>query len=92
MSYYPPAKATFEKRNAQILHAIKRARERYDLELSIADIEGIAKMIRTQNTKRVKALSNSRVVHELKYKSKTIRVIYDKKRHTLLTFLPRGES
>lgn len=91
MSYYPKAETKFDKRNAQILHAIRRARERYGLELSIADIESLAKIIRTQTTKKVKALSNSRTVHELTYQGITVLVIYDKKRHTLVTFLPRSD-
>jgi len=90
MSYYQTAKhiSGLSKRNAEILHAIKRARERYSLELSVADIEAISKTIRTRTTERVKVLSNARVVHKLIYKQKTILVIYDKKRHTLITFLP----
>lgn len=90
MSYYQTTKNSsgIGKRNAEILHAIRRARERYSLDLSVADIEQISKMIRTQATERVKSLSNTRVMHRLNYKQKTILVVYDKKRHTLITFLP----
>lgn len=91
MSYYQTAKTQISKRTAQILHSIKRARQRYDLDLSAADIESIAKLIRTQATKRVKALTNTRVVHELECKGKTVWVVYDKKRHSVATFLPKDE-
>jgi hypothetical protein len=91
MSYYQSAKthAGIGKRNAEIFHSIKRARQRYGLELSVADIESIAKIIRTRASERVKALSNTRVVHRLTYKKKVVLVVYDKKRHTLVTFLPK---
>jgi hypothetical protein len=93
VSYYQAAKTTnFDKRNAEILHAIRRARERYGLELSVADIEGLARMIQKQATRRVRAVSNSRVIHELECRDRTVWVVYDKKRHTLVTFLPRGEQ
>lgn len=88
MTYYQTTKTAFDKRNAQILHSIKRARQRYGLSLSISDIEHIAKLIRTQATKRVKALTNTRVVHELECQGKTVLVVYDKKRHSIATFLP----
>lgn len=93
MAYYQTAKTTnFDKRNAEILHAIRRARERYGLELSVADIEDLARLIQKQATKRVKAVSNTRVIHELECQNRTVWVVYDKKRHTLVTFLPRGEQ
>ena len=89
VSYYQKDKTLtgIKKRNAEILHSIKRARERYDIELSISDIERISKIIRTQATERVRVISNTRVVHRLTYKEKTVLVVYDKKRHVIITFL-----
>jgi hypothetical protein len=89
MTYYQTTKKDIDKRSAQILHSIKRARERYGLELSIADIESIAQLIRAQKTRRVKDVSNTRVIHELDFNGITVLVVYDKKRHTLNTFLPK---
>jgi len=78
------------RKTLQRLHARRRARERYDLELTNADITRIVGAIRHGESVSTKKLTNTRTLHVVKFNEQLMRVIYDNKRHNVCTFLPIG--
>lgn len=76
------------KAENQRYHAKKRAKERYDLELNRAKLEELVSMI--QNGEAVKYDQRSLrsasyiVIYEFQY----LRIVYDRHRKTIVTFLP----
>ena len=80
------------KTKTQILHSIKRARERYGVFLSKEDIYKICKNIRNNNTISVGKdgrITNTRSFHIVEYLGNRYNVVYDRERQTLSTFLPK---
>lgn len=78
----------FPKRKAQTLHALKRADQRYDLDLSPKDLGEIKYLIQSGNSRFLKKLSNSRTKHSVIYQDQLLIVVWDKTRHQICTFLP----
>ncbi|MFA5152736.1 MAG: hypothetical protein WC554_09270 [Clostridia bacterium] len=76
------------RKTLQRLHARRRARERYDLELTNADITRIVGAIRHGESVSTKKLTNTRTLHVVNFNEQMMRVIYDNKRHNVCTFLP----
>lgn len=76
------------KRDAQRRHARRRALERYGLELGAGTRARILEAIHTGRSKLVQRQSHRVVVHDVKLDGRTVRVVYDKSRGELVTFLP----
>jgi hypothetical protein len=73
---------------AQHKHAARRAKERYDLKLTKSDIIQIISIIQDRKATASKKLTNKRTMHIVKYKDKELKAIYDKRRHSICTFMP----
>jgi hypothetical protein len=70
-------------------HAKRRAFERYGLELNKADYNACVKIIQDAQSEPILEQSNTRTWHKIKYKDKEALVVYDRKRHGIVTFLPK---
>jgi len=78
----------FTKKQAEFCHSFKRVKERYELELNKTEIKEIISLIQSNQAEFVIKESN-RVSHfRVPYKDKKLYVVYDRKRHMTITFLP----
>ena len=78
------------KKNALIHHSIKRAKQRYDLDLNEHQIREISNFISKQKKENCIFLSSqtNRVKRwAVKYNGKILPVIYDNQRHIIVTIL-----
>lgn len=72
-------------------HAIRRAKERYNISFSNEDIRVFSKLIQKQD-QSVKFIckQSNRISHwQINYNEQILYVVYDKTRHTIVTFLPK---
>lgn len=71
-------------------HAKRRALERYGITLNAHQVYEMERMIRQNKSWLISSQYNSRnrKVHELRYNGRIYRVVYDKIRHRIVTFLP----
>lgn len=76
------------KRRHCVLHVIKRARERFDLQLNGADVELIGKRIRKGRSRFLGNQSNSKTFHMMQIGGIKMIVLYDKKRSVPVTIMP----
>ena len=77
------------KAQAQRIHAKKRALERYDLDLNREKLEEIVKRIQSGVGIRMVLRQSLRISHyEMTVQEKLVRVVYDRQRKTVVTFLP----
>lgn len=76
---------------AQRLHAKKRASQRFGLALTTADLRQIAESIRRGNSTPIERQSNRVTLHRVEFKGEQYRVVYDRKRKEIVTFLPAVE-
>lgn len=83
-----------QHRNQQIKHAIGRAKERYNLDLTEEDIKEIGRII--CNNKFIREdftlLTNPNRRIQLKYKDETMWVAYCMKTNCVSTFLPKDDT
>ncbi len=77
------------KKINQKYHAKYRAKERYDLTLNKEKYQRLVEKIRGNNVIKSEKQSNRIMIHTLIFEDKIIKVVYDKKRHTVVTFLPK---
>lgn len=73
-------------------HSEKRAMERFGIKLDREARFAIHGMIHEGQTRLIQKRSLRRSIHELTYEGKLIHVVYDHKRHSLVTFLMPGWS
>ncbi len=78
------------KASAQYLHAKKRASERYGITLTKDSYRVLCKMIQDGQGKCLGKQSNRLTVWKLQLAEFPVNVVYDKERHTIVTFLPPG--
>lgn len=78
-----------QKKNALIHHSIKRAKQRYNLDLNEHQVREISNIISQQrpNCVWLSTQSNMKSRWAVKYKDVIIPVIYDKNRHIIVTIL-----
>ena len=76
------------KKAAQKLHAKKRARQRFNVEINKKDYNEIIKGIQSGKFPFVKSLSNRLSVFKITLNNTEANVLYDKSRKTLVTFMP----
>ena len=68
-------------------HTKGRLIERYEVAFNDEDLKNMKKLIMLGKTKIIKALSNSRTIHEVFYKDLNILVIYNKQYKEIATAL-----
>jgi hypothetical protein len=79
------------KQKAQRLHARRRALERYGMEVGNGTRQQIINAIRQGRSTHVESQSHRISVHDvtLAHEELTVRVVYDKHRKEIVTFLPQ---
>lgn len=78
-----------KKSVCQRIHAKRRAEERYALELNRDDLRNIVQRIQQNQATHVEKQSHRVSVFDLTYNNIDVRVVYDKNRKTIVTFLPK---
>lgn len=76
------------KAQAQRIHATKRAEERYGMTLTRDMHHQLVKMIQSGKSTVIERQSLRVSVHELMIEDEPVRVVYDRIRKTIVTFLP----
>ena len=76
------------KKKCQIKHAIKRAKERYNIYLRYEDIPEIVKLIQSEQSTLILKKSIRVSIHEVIYMNKKFVVVFDSLRENIATFLP----
>lgn len=80
------------KKNGQIKHAKMRALERYGLDLSDDEYYQIRNLITGNKSKPLHRQSNRVALHEVEWNNTKMIVVYDSKRKTIVSFLPRRRN
>lgn len=75
------------KTRAQIKHALMRAKERYNLNLTLQEYFAIRNKILRNESEPIKRKSNRASIHKVLYRDIELKVAYDTTRHTIVTFL-----
>jgi len=78
------------KKDAQRLHSIKRAAERYGSRLAGHDLAAMVKMIQSGQSRFMHKLTCTRMQHSLTYQGVDYVVVYDRTRGTICSFLPQN--
>ena len=81
------SKQHFPKEICQRAHAIARAKQRFNLELSWVDLIDIKDAIKDGKARFLKKQSNRVSLWELMVKGNLMKVVYDSKRHTVVTVM-----
>jgi len=76
-----------KKTKTLFLHAQRRLGERYGLHLTKQKQEAICNKIRSGDSVFVFKQSNRVAIHDVEYHGVLLRVVYDKERHQIVTFL-----
>ena len=76
------------KKEAERKHSKRRAYERYNFELTKEMRSRIIGIIRNQKASFLGRTSRNRTIWMVELDRKFFKVVYDKKRHELVTFLP----
>jgi hypothetical protein len=71
-----------------ITHARQRAKERYNLNISNKDIRTISYMINGGIVLAARKINQYAIIYCLHYKGKTVRIVYNKNKKCVSTFLP----
>lgn len=79
------------KAEAQAIHARKRARERHGVELGADSLRKIVDVIQSSRSRLVERQSLRVSVHDVDLDGATYRVVYDRNRKQVVTFLPPGD-
>jgi len=89
MSYYKKRKRkSLSKRKAEIHHFIRRAKQRYGMELNKQDVKRIVNKIQSGASKVLKKQSLRVAIHQVTYQGTSMIVAYDKNRSVPITALP----
>jgi hypothetical protein len=81
-----------KKTTSLLIHAKKRVLERYGIILYKDDLNHLVRMIQDGRGKFLEKESVRKTLWELKYKGTKFRVVYDKDRKAIITFLPREQQ
>jgi hypothetical protein len=76
------------KKYSETIHARRRAEERYGIKLNSKGRIAIIRMIQRGEKIRSRKLTNRLTEHILMFEDNLIRIVYDKERHNIVTFLP----
>ncbi len=85
-------KGKHSKDKAQYIHAQRRALERYDLEYTNELKEGIIAKIMNGNAAFVDRQSNRVSIFDVEVQGKSVRVVYDKQRKNIASFIPKEQK
>lgn len=77
---------------SQRKHAVRRALERYGVDLSGNDLREIVLLIQKNKSVVIATQSHTRAVHDIVYGGVRYRAVYHKKTKQISTFLPPGEE
>ena len=80
------------KRHAERIHAKRRASQRYGITLNKYQYREISKMIMKGQEFVLSRPSLARTIYLIEYMGKQMKVVYDKKRHQVVTFLPYADK
>ncbi len=80
------------KRQCEAIHSKRRALERYNLSLNRHDLRDIVSMITNNQATFLLKESNTRSHWLVVYKEKKLKLVYDKPRKMIITFLPLEEE
>lgn len=80
-----------DKAKTQRIHARKRALQRYNIDINRNDIEEIIKKINSGEAKFIEKQSLRVSIWFVEIKGKKVKVVYDKLRKTIASFLPIKE-
>jgi outer membrane lipoprotein-sorting protein len=80
------------KQKCQRLHVKNRIRERYNLNISLGQIEKIEQDIRSGNTFLIRKESEGRSIHRVVVFDKTVVVVYNKKLGNVVTALTKRDT
>jgi len=80
------------KKKAEQIHSQRRALERYDLDLTSDVRDALRGQIKKQKGIFLFRESRRVTVWEVAHLEKKYRVVYDKLRHEIVTFLPMAET
>ena len=72
-------------------HSKRRARERYDLELTNEDLNTLVRQIKEGDAEFLRGYSNSRTVHKVKFQNLEFPVLYSRSLKKIVTVLPERE-
>lgn len=78
----------FRKEEAQKRHGKNRAKERFDIDLSDEDLARIIAQIKRGESEFVRRQSERLTLHRVVVGESNPVVVYDRKRKTIVTFLP----
>lgn len=78
------------KREAQRLHTIRRAAERYGTHLVGRDLAEMVRLIKSGKSRFMRKLTNTRTQHSLTYQGVDYVVVYDRTRGTICSCLPQN--
>lgn len=90
MTYYAATKNK-GKKYAQSAHAKRRAAERYNVVVSSDDLKTVVQRIQSGRCTLLQKQSNRVSLFDVDIHGTVYRVVYDKKRHSIVTFLPKGD-
>lgn len=79
------------KRQCEAIHAKRRALERYGVEMTSADLRAIVTGIQEQKAHFVERQSHRISIFIVKYGGQLMRVVYDRLRQQIVSFLPMEE-
>ena len=81
------------KKECQVIHAKRRAFERYGIILNHDKYRAMVAAFQEQkNNKFIRKQSNRISVHDFRYEDNIYRIVYDKERKVIVTFLSIEES
>lgn len=82
-----------DKRLRQVSHALRRARDRYDLDLNEEDLNAMVRQIQTKtNAQHIYTQSNRVTLWLVQYQGQQCRVVYDRSRKVIVSFLPKESN
>jgi len=73
-------------------HARERAKERYNLNISNYDMKIISYMIHEEIVLAARKVNQYAIIYCLHYKGKTVKIIYNKNKKYVSTFLPISDK
>lgn len=76
------------KKESESIHAILRGVERYGCLLSRSDLHRIVKKIQSKDGMFIEKKTNRVTIWDVEYNKTIFKVVYDKKRKMVVTFLP----
>lgn len=81
---------SLSKAQAQRLHSVRAGAARYGL--GLVEIAEVKAAIREGRSIPIRKQSNRITIHDVELGGRTVRAVYDRRRHEVVTFIPRGKQ